>query len=73
MKPSVDMQDEDVTAPSLLDRDLRIPQPYLSRIELVQQGNVVAPGQFCNGALHDYEVWPRGSEGPPPWRGLVDA
>ena len=75
MNPSLDVMDEDVTAPALRYRGLAIAKPHLSGIELVQLGNVVAPGQLCNGGLHDYEVWPCRGEGPPPWhrRGRAQA
>ena len=50
---SVDVVDEDVAAPPLLDGGLAVPEPQLSVVEFLQQRDVMAPRQLCNAALHN--------------------
>jgi len=52
-----------VAAPTVGHGGLRVPQPQVSRGQLLQQGDLVPPRQSCNGALHNCRVWPSRGEG----------
>ena len=54
----LDVEGENVATPPLLDRRGGVPEPQVCVVELLQQGDVVVPGQCCKGALQNRRIWP---------------
>src|SRR5690606_29685565 len=63
VEAALDVVDQDVAAPALLDGRLGVPFAQVGGVQLVQQGDVVPPWQLCNGALHYFGVRPCCGEG----------
>ena len=61
--PAVDLQAQNGLRPAVPQRLLGIPQSRLLVVEAFEQGDVLAPGQLCNGPLHNLAVGPCGGEG----------
>lgn len=58
MEPCLDLVDEDVTRPAMFDGGPRVPKPLSVVLELVQECDILAPGQLCNDLLHNLLVGP---------------
>jgi hypothetical protein len=56
MEPCLDLVDEDVTRPAMFDGGPRVPKPLSVVLELVQECDILAPGQLCNDLLHNLLV-----------------
>jgi hypothetical protein len=64
MQLTVDLQSQDVAAPSLRNRLRRVPEPHFRLAQLVEEHHVMAPGQLCCAALHNCRIRPRRGERP---------
>lgn len=64
VEPGVDLGLEDGPAPAVLDAGPGVPLPLGGVLDLVEEPQVVAPGDLCNGLLHDRLLGPGGGEGP---------
>jgi hypothetical protein len=49
----LDFRDEDVASPAVIDSLPRVPEPKLGTFELLEQRDVVEPGQSCKRPLHN--------------------
>jgi len=63
-EPTLDVVDEDIAAPAVLDGGLGIPSTFLWLLNPVEQHLVVAPWNLCSNLLHKFGVGPGHSEGP---------
>jgi hypothetical protein len=61
---TVDLECEDAAAPALLDRLAGVPESHLAAIQLLEQSQVVVPGDLCKSLLHNCPIWPCGSKRP---------
>ena len=59
-----DLVDQDVPAPTGVDRLLGVPDSSRQILQFVEQHLVVAPRELCSAALHNLQVWPRSCERP---------
>jgi len=57
-KLALDLEHQNVAAPAMLDRGLRVPQPLVPFLNLLNQRNVVVPGQFCKRRLQNCFIGP---------------
>lgn len=57
-QPVLDADVKELLAPTVLQRLLRIPQSCDGVMQLVHQGDIRAPRDKCNGALHNFNIRP---------------
>ena len=65
MESVIDVRREYIAAPSVLDRR-GLPQAEMDLIQLLQQRELVIPGQLCKWSLHNCLIWPGTGEGSCP-------
>src|SRR5207249_1772931 len=58
VKAALNLEDEDIPAPSILEGLLGIPKALFGLLHDVQNPDVVAPGQFCNSLLQNWLLRP---------------
>ena len=58
------LQDEDVSAPTVLNGVFGIPEALFGILDEIQNADVVTPGQLCNSLLHNWPSRPTLSESP---------
>ena len=64
MQSGVDLVAQDVSAPALLDGLVGVPKPGPRVVQLIEEGDLVIPGQLCKRPLHNCLVRPRGRKSP---------
>lgn len=55
---ALDLKDENVAAPAVLDGGARVPQALVSFLDLLNQRDVLIPGQFCKRGLQNCFIGP---------------
>jgi hypothetical protein len=64
MQPAFDLVNQDVAAPAVLDGGPGVPAARFGIGDLLQESDLVPPGQLCKDDLHEVMVWPGRGEGP---------
>ena len=54
VKPTLDLEDEDILAPSMFHGGFQVPLPRRPVLNPVEEPRLVAPGQLCNNLLHKF-------------------
>jgi hypothetical protein len=49
----LDLEDEHIPAPAILDGMVSVPKPLLRGFDLLQECDVVVPGDLCKRRLHN--------------------
>jgi hypothetical protein len=63
-KPALDLVHENVTTPAVLHCRPNVPLSLYGIFEIVQNPDIVTPGDLCNKLLHYCLLGPRLGEGP---------
>jgi hypothetical protein len=58
MELCLDLVDEDAPRPAVFDGCPPVPKPLLVVLELIQESDILAPGQLCNDLLHNFLIGP---------------
>jgi hypothetical protein len=64
VKAALDLHDENVPAPSVLNRLADVPETFRWVLHFVQKNAIVKPGQLCSSLLHNCYFRPRLSKSP---------
>ena len=56
--PGFNLVNQDIAAPAMLNRCLRVPEAFLGRCQLFENRDVVIPGDLCKHRLHNWLVPP---------------
>src|ERR1035437_4301932 len=58
IEPAFNLEDENISTPSVVDGLAGIPEPFLAALHFLQDGEIVIPGQLCKRFLHNCLVRP---------------
>jgi hypothetical protein len=64
VESGLDLVDQDIAGPAIVDGGSRVPETCFGVVELLDQREVVVPGQLCKRRLHNCRGWPGFGEGP---------
>lgn len=64
VQPGVDLMGQHVAAPPVLEGRCGIPFPLFRAVDLIEQREMVVPGQFCKRRLQNCFAWPGCGERP---------